>query len=216
MTRGYATMAQCTQYLRQVLRERNLSSLPPDHAIYSDRGLQFLQRRFHFCKGTSLFATSDDEIGLGSKDMREGDVLTILLGCDNAIVLQPCEDDQDGYRVIGNAFATHIMDAEPLLGQLPLDFESVRVLKEPNGYYLPAFRNKTDGSITYQDPPLPPLSPEWETLSGSSLTEPFNIDSPLAYRNDLTQEVLDYLRDPRMTANALKERGIDIETFKLV
>ncbi|KAF2163511.1 hypothetical protein M409DRAFT_26123 [Zasmidium cellare ATCC 36951] len=216
---GYATMDQCSRYLRQALQEHDLSSLDPkvaaDTLIWGQE-LLLAQRHFHFCQGRSLFTTIDGEIGVGPEQMREGDTLAILLGCQYAMVLRPSEVDRDCYRVIGNALCTHIMDAEPLLGPLPSEFECVQILNEGDGSYrMPAFKNRLDGSVTHRDPRLPPLPPEWETLSGTA-TQEFILHSPLAYRNSLTQAVLDFRRDPRMDADALKERGIEIETFTLV
>lgn len=216
----YPTMEQCSRYLRQALGQRDLSSLDPkvtDDTLIQGKELVYAQSHFGLCQGRSLFTTTDGEVGLGTQHMCKGDMLVILLGCRSATILRPSEIHHDCFRVVGTAFCTHIMDSEPLLGHLPEDFESILALSESDGSYTPAFRNKSDGSVTYQDPRLPPLSSEWETLTWKE-TQAYFIGQgpPLAYRNKSIQETLDYRKDPRMTADALKERGVNIETFQLV
>lgn len=211
----YATMDQCSRYLRQALEKHDVFSLDPSKIVLRDRELISTQRQFYVCRGRSLFTTMDDQVGLGPRDVREGDILVTVLGCEYAMVLRSNEVDPSRHHVIGTAVCTHIMDAEPLLGQLPSEFESVVVQQESTGVYSPAFKNKLDGSITYEDPRLPPLSPEWETLSKDD-SERYFAACPLAFRNKSTGDVRQYWRDPRMDADALEGRGVKIEDFKLV
>lgn len=106
------------------------------------------------------------------------------------------------------------MDGEAFLGKLPdgwcvqydISAESVRdkVL----------YKNLEAGTLVNTDPRLDkvPLPQEWEPLAWTR----GSIDPRICcrFRNKLTGELINY--DPRMTSEALKERGVNIKEIVLV
>lgn len=166
---------------------------------------------FFNCRGRSLFATEDGKIGLGPAAMQKGDVLAVLLGCPNVMVLRPLAD-QSHYQGIGTANCSGLMDGQAILGPLPDGVETVSVLNEDTGANLPAFKHTSTGEVTHNDPRLPPMSSEWKDVSADRTMS----NAPLCWQHETTGEWRSYLSDPRLDADALESRGVKLETFFLV
>ena len=116
-----------------------------------------------------------------------------------------------GYRVIGICYIHGLQDGEGILGPLPEQWK-VQFVTETNGVFVPRFVNTLTEEETVQDPRLGPLPEPWECLP--AVRTP---DDPLIfarYRNKKTGEVMN--SDPRMLPDALRARGVPLETFRLV
>ncbi|PPJ51527.1 hypothetical protein CBER1_09207 [Cercospora berteroae] len=173
----------------------------------------YVIKSFYNWRGRSLFTTSDGQLGLGPHNMQDEDCMAVLLGCPAVMILRPqAETNDNTYEVIGNAVCTGSMDGEALLDPLSEQHETVNVLNASSGAYRPAFRDKPTGEVLYEDPRLPPLSPKWKNVTAETNNE----DAPLCWRNQETNEWRHYLRDPRLDADALTDRGRNLQEFCLV
>ncbi|KAF2169450.1 hypothetical protein M409DRAFT_52689 [Zasmidium cellare ATCC 36951] len=197
------TFAQAERHVIAALWGIGPDILPPERAK--------IVMCFFNCRGRALFITEDGRIGLGPAAMQNGDVLAVLLGCPNIMVLRRLANEGH-YSVIGTAVCSGLMDGEAILGPLPDDVETVNVLNQDTGAHLPAFRHTGTGELTYKDPRLPSLRPGWKDVSGDRSLS----NAPLCWQHETTGEWRSYLRDPRLEVDALEERGVKLETFFLV
>jgi hypothetical protein len=113
-----------------------------------------------FCKGRAFYMTNDGIPGLAPLTAKEGDIITVILGCDSPIILRPTQDGS--YKFIGEAYCDGFMHGEALLGPLPDSFEAVwKYDYNPEcGYFRWAYRNKETGKFQPEDPRLSSLSLE--------------------------------------------------------
>jgi hypothetical protein len=164
-----------------------------------------------FCKGRALYMTDDGIPGLAPPTAKEGDIITVMLGCDSPIILRPTQDGS--YKFIGEAYCDGCMHGEALLGPLPDSFETVwRYDYNPEcGYFRWAYRNKETGKFQPEDPRLGPLPLEWSYGSHpeDEFWQAFVKDNPGNPR-----EVT--LWDPRLSSEALRRRGVPLRVFELV
>ena len=135
-------------------------------------------------------------------------MICVLLGSSAPVVLPPTPH---GYHVIGDCYLHGLNDATALLGPLPKPWRVILIRITAYSYRYVYFNSETREQ-TIQDPRLPPLGQEWEHVP-STRTK----DDPKVYerfRNLGTGEVLN--SDPRLRAEALEERGVGVERFRLV
>ena len=103
------------------LRTKHFSRVPHDFMP----GLSFSKRRAEYLRplltmlqlklaGRVLFITTEGYMGLCSVGVEEGDVVSIILGCDMPILLR--KRDESHRRVIGEAYVHGIMNGEALNG----------------------------------------------------------------------------------------------------
>jgi hypothetical protein len=107
-----------------------------------------------------------------------------------------------------------VMDDEPLLGPLPFSWRVQRVrfnISDLGGYSTRYWNSETNSSTT-EDPRLGSLPFPWERVNRSKTTaDPLTV---APHRNKLTGEEVNW--DPRMSPEALRARGVKLETFNLV
>ncbi len=77
----------------------------------------FNERVIKACNGRRLFRTQKGYVGLGPKDIRNGDIVSVLLGGQVPFILRKLEDT---YILIGESYIHGIMNGEALDGA---DFE---------------------------------------------------------------------------------------------
>jgi hypothetical protein len=131
-----------------------------------------------------------------------------MLGCDTPMLLRPTETGD--YNVVGACFIQGLMDGEGILGPLPPGL--VTRISSDQVQTVQHFDSTLTGETSVEDPRLPPLPAPWEQVD----LEPDD-DTPSFvkfFRNKQTGELV--TSDPRLLPVALKERGIQLETFRLV
>lgn len=127
------------------------------------------------------------------------------------------ETKNDDFLTVGPCYMPGLMLTEALLGEMPAPWE---VRFEGTSHSFPIeFYNRSTKELSREDPRLPPLSPEWERMErvspgdGRLLFEEFRFAFQ-EFRNKVTGEIISH--DPRMSPEALRQRGVKLETFRLV
>lgn len=160
------------------------------------------------CYGRSLIHCHNGTIGLAPRYAREGDRVTVWLGCDTAMVLRH-DKSKNRYRLIGEAIYDGAMDGSAFLGPLPDGYQLVLTeVEEYNQEYSAwgwRFVNKKLGIVVAEDPRLEgiQLPKGWSgsrTMKGE-------------FVNDETGEKTMY--DPRFTDEILEARVFK-EVFELI
>jgi len=113
--------------------------------------------------------------------------------------------------VVGECFVYGMMDGETLLGPFPSPW-SVHVQQDLRGLNQPMYWNSETKSYQQDDPRLGELPACWEKVEREKTSDDPHLFSP--HRNKLTGEVIN--SDPRVFPEALKERGVDLQMFRLV
>jgi hypothetical protein len=182
-----------------------LSGKPHSIKDQSRDGRLFLQSVGTHAVGRSLVTTSTGHIGLVPDDTRVGDRVCILLGCNSSFILRALSDDS--WLVVGACYIHSLANGEALIGPFSSQNDWVRRLA-PDGAYFPVFRDQQTGEMTPHHPRAGPLPPEW-ALRDHDMHEFYE-----GYVNIETWEQSYF--DPRLTSEALRERGVPMRTFKLV
>ncbi|PMD34449.1 HET-domain-containing protein [Hyaloscypha variabilis F] len=161
----------------------------------------------------AFFWTIEGYIGIGPKEMQpELDIICVLLGCNLPIVLRPTARGQ--FQVVGECYVHGLSDAEALLGPLPKDWEIEIHVDSANGVGWPIFVRKPTDTRTWQDPRLPRLPPGWEGIPHPELSS--GTTGPLfnRFKSTITNETTEF--DPRLSPEALEERGVKLQRFQLI
>lgn len=150
-------------------------------------------------------------LGIGPKSAKAGDMVTVFLGCDSAMILGPT-GVRDEYRLVREANCDGIWDGEALLGPLPSNFAFVDKNSENMKAYYAAFMNYETRNLQFKDPRLTnvPLPAGW-----SIYHEPKD-EERIWFQDEKSGVILARDHDPRMTPESLRARGIPIQTFNLV
>lgn len=143
----------------------------------------------------SFFCTEEGHIGLGPIGIKPGDVISILLGCNRAIVLRPCSDDK--FQVVGPTYIHGLNEAQGLLGPIPEPWEIK--LDDSSGR---TYSNRKTGKRTPDDPRMQALPADWSKLDDGK------------FRHNDSGQVRD--QDPRWTTQGLERRGVTLRTFNLI
>jgi hypothetical protein len=136
------------------------------------------------------------------------DIVVIVLGCSNPLVLRPIEDSS--YQLIGESYVHGLDDAIRLLGALPRPWK-VMADSGPGLRGIFRFFNPDTGETTAEDPRLE-LSAKWERIE-----KEIDADDPEHYdffKHKETGEVINY--DPRLEPEALEAKGVQLTWFSLV
>lgn len=136
-----------------------------------------------------------------------------MLGCQNPVIFR--KDESGNFRLIGECYLHGVDDGNALFpGQTLGKSWAVQRFHENTGYYnLFGFTNLETGERSYEDPRLGPLPEGWSRLPERDRTD----DDPETFQefqNQFTGEIM--ASDPRLTAEALRQRGVKLETFALV
>ena len=172
-----------------------------------------------------LFTTSEGYLGVSAKGLRESklkcsdhlwslptvliskldDEVSVILGCDFPMVLRPRASN--GYEVVGPCFVHGLMLGEAL--KPPLEPPWKDVLPVVRGWALSYFIDVRTGELLKNDPRLGLLPTDWEEVT---TLDPFL--PPFVFKNKENGHIS--MNDPRMSAEAIKQRGIVLETFELM
>ncbi|EME89157.1 uncharacterized protein MYCFIDRAFT_86238 [Pseudocercospora fijiensis CIRAD86] len=158
---------------------------------------------------TKFFTTDTGHIGFGPIDMQAGDQICLLLGFFTPLLIRKTEGGDRQFRVLDWAFVHGVMDGEALLGPLPEGWTVHYRQKE--GRWSARFVDAA-GNEYLDDPRLGPLPRVWRR-SEIQITadDPIHVDY---FENSETGEIINY--DPRMSADAFKQRATKLETIRLV
>jgi hypothetical protein len=117
------------------------------------------------CQGRSFYVADNGACGLAPLAAKQGDIVTVLLGCDTAMILHPNADGS--YKLVGAAYCDGFGTGEALLGPLPDSFEVVWKNDENvAGYQLRrAYMHTETGKFQVEDPRKGSLPPGWEIRS---------------------------------------------------
>jgi hypothetical protein len=161
-----------------------------------------------FANEKSVCKTSNGRVILAPKTTRSGDVVTVLLGCPNLMVLRSTEDSS--FKVVGEAYCDEFSYGEVLMGPIPAPFKVVLRWNEDEQSYYPVFLNSEAYSFQTEDPRLShiPLPLGWRKRRHRK-EEWYH-----RFVNDITGEGMS--GDPRLSTEALRERGVDIQALNLV
>jgi hypothetical protein len=128
------------------------------------------------------------------------------------MLLRPSSKHAGSFEIVGECHVHGIMDGESLLGPLPHGWE---VRSEPTAgtrEWAPHYWNSSTKILSAQDPRLGKMPPDWESTSQERTPDDPIMCAP--HRNKVTGTVLN--SDPRLLPEALKDRGVNLETFRLV
>ena len=197
-----ARLNQCQELVHRILD----SQYQYDGQLLSASDNSFLNSVVFFCSSRSLFSTTKGHLGLGPAEARAGDLVTVLLGCDSAMILRPVENGQ--YQVVGESYCHGVADGEALLGTLSNGWEVRRRIIDFDHSCWWFYLNPETGKGQVEDPRLGPLPKKWRKKS-------HDYENFWAiFVNDETGE--EAWRDPRLKPEALVERGIELRVFDLV
>ncbi|KAF2491615.1 HET-domain-containing protein [Lophium mytilinum] len=161
--------------------------------------------------GGRFLTTREGYIGLGPMAAQPGDYVCVLLGSNDQMLLRP--HPAGSFQVVGSVYVHGLSDATALLGPIPAPW-TVHVDDDDAGEYRHRFFNSITGQhhSLSEDPRLEPLPPEWEHVPRDRTAE----DPPVfeTFRNKMTGEEMN--SDPRMLPDALRKRGVPLQTFQLV
>ena len=113
--------------------------------------------------------------------------------------------------MVGKCFVASLLDSVGILGPLPdtwtVQYRACEVTHRSRPYYV----NRATEEKTFSDPRLGPLE-GWETFD--TLEEGESQHTIAAFRNTETGHSMN--SDPRLSAEALRDRHVPITSFRLV
>jgi hypothetical protein len=159
-------------------------------------------------KGRQLFTTKGGHIGLCPHSTKPDDQISVVLGCPAPLILRPSADGR--YQIVGECYVLGFMAGEALLGPLPNHYDRI-VQIDASGFEYNAYIDRQIGKIYVQDPRLGPLPGNWRI-------KPHTKDYLWSwFVNDKTGEGHDgNALDPRLTAQALRDRRVSLQLFEFV
>ncbi|KAF4633144.1 hypothetical protein G7Y89_g4978 [Cudoniella acicularis] len=121
--------------------------------LIDDRDIQlYLNKAQWCCTRRSLISTSNGLLGLAPKATQVGDIVCVLLGCTNPLVMRRTTENSNRYEVVGECYVDSIMRGEAFLGPLPEGITQVTKFDEQLGYDRQAFLNHHTSKIQFVDP----------------------------------------------------------------
>ncbi|KAI0805557.1 heterokaryon incompatibility protein-domain-containing protein [Xylaria sp. FL0064] len=161
--------------------------------------------------GRKLIRCDNGYIGIGPAVVTTGDLICVLLGHENPVVLR--RQVSNNYTLVGVCYLHGISDGDALLGPLLKPWRVQRFLDASGQFGICRFFNEETRTLQDEDPRLEPLGSEWERLEGRLRTA----EDPQVFqefRHRVTGEV--HKSDPRLSPDALRKRGVSLEIFSLI
>lgn len=151
---------------------------------------------------------------MGSLLISPGDVICVVLGCDFPVLLRPSEDNT--WKFLSDCYVWDLEATQGLLGPLPSLWQA-QLFYDPVTEHrsYTRYHNPETGELTVEDPRLEPLV-GWQRVSVEELGRDLTGDDPEVYdffRNMEDGRIVN--SDPRLEPEALKSRGVNLETFVL-
>ncbi|PMD40264.1 hypothetical protein L207DRAFT_565768 [Hyaloscypha variabilis F] len=173
----------------------------------------FIGHVIRACYGRACFTTMEGYIGVGPTSTKIGDIICVLLGCAVPLVLRPIREGK--FSVVGECYCDELMNGAALLGPLPKEVDFVHTWVQERGVYRPAYINRRNGKVQGEDPRLAghALPPGWriEEHSEDGVNRSFVEEN----HNGTEKRWADW-EDPRMRAEELRKRGVDVVSFDLI
>ncbi|KAF5543892.1 heterokaryon incompatibility protein [Fusarium mexicanum] len=162
----------------------------------------------------AMVTTERGSIGLSCTFAKPGDVICVVLGCDFPVLLRPC--DNNNWKFLSDCYVWDLEATQGLLGPLPSPWQA-QLFYDPVAEHrsYTRYHNPEPGELTAEDPRLKPLV-GWQRVSLEELGRDLTGDDPEVYdffRNIEDGRIVD--SDPRLEPEALKSRGVNLETFIL-
>jgi hypothetical protein len=198
------TLHEAEEFIQQLLIDED-PEVSASYKVWYDSNLKRQQPgRF--------FVTDKGLLGCGASGLKSGDNIAVLLGYDYPVILRPVssENSPTQFQHIGPAYVHGIMEGQAILGALPSPWTLV-VLRTICGAQF-WFHNSETGESQLEDPRLDGLPSEWEPIQKEDEARLSYIVQH--YRNRLTGEIIN--SDPRLLPEALRARGVKLETLILV
>ena len=166
--------------------------------------------------GRCFLKTTKGYTGLGLQGVRPGDIICVFLGCNTPMVLRPSSEVEGAFEVIGAAYIDEFSEAQALLGPLPGYISFRYQYNEGTKTFRAAYLDERTQETTLNDPRLGPMPPGWrvkrypeENARGIYETMDHEVGQV-----EPTWETT--YHDPRLTPEALRKRGVNLQTFRLV
>jgi hypothetical protein len=170
-----------------------------------------------YLPGCGLFTTDDGYIGLCQPDRRPGDCICVVLGYKTLLLLRPLSGDGAYYQLFGECYVHGLMFGDGVLRVIPSSWRRKVVDIQEHEFTM----WERDGVGTLEDPRLGRLPFEWRRRYLTADDKP--VDDPFENDGTHTRLVLEDPKtgdwaweDPRLTPEAFKARGVDIQEFFLV
>ncbi|KAI1746970.1 heterokaryon incompatibility protein-domain-containing protein [Xylaria castorea] len=160
--------------------------------------------------GMRFMRCNDGFIGLGPTETQPDDLICILLGYESPVVLR--KHNGGNYKFVGPCYLHGASDGSALLGSLPTPWRVQRFPNSTGHYVVCKFFNPDTGVLCDEDPRLEPLGDHWERLDLRDRTA----DDPelfQEFRHKSTGKIIKF--DPRLSPEALRKRGVALETIVL-
>ena len=133
----------------------------------------------------------------------------VLLGLRNLLLLRLHPSQENQFEVVGQANMHGLMYGEGLLGPVPEPYEAAWTTGPSSGKLYFGFLNRETKEWQVDDPRLGPLPDDWTKIVHET-SQQWNV-----YLNKDTEE-RESRFDPRMTAEELTKRGVELEEFHLI
>lgn len=95
-----------------------LESLFPEQTDIIEWELETATHAIKAVQSMKIFTTADGKLGLGMRDLRDGDFIAILRGCNIPTILREC---RGGYQLIGMSYVDGVMFGEVFEESLTLE-----------------------------------------------------------------------------------------------
>jgi hypothetical protein len=175
---------------------------------WSIGAIKLLREIETMAKGRSFLKSDSGQFGLGINASKPGDSIVVLLGCNSPMIIRHSHEVEGAFEIIGPAYVDGFSEAQAVLGQLPKDFTFRYQYNHTQERFQPTYVNASTGLADTDDPRLEPLDYKWRVVRYPGENNPgeySDFETPLIIT-----------RDPRLTSEALKKRGIKVERFRLV
>lgn len=195
-----ANRQQALEFVTHLLANPDLDA---DEISANDR--MYIDRVSNRLCGRSVYRTETGNFGLACNSIKHGDLVVVLMGCSSAMILRPCIGNT--YGVVGQSFYHGYMYGEALLGPIPDTHRAVWQM-DTNGSLCIAFLEVASGVAQVDDPRLGLLPEKWEICRHDEM----HLINKFVHLE--TGE--ETWSDPRLTPQALEERGARFQLFDLV
>ncbi|KAL8923008.1 MAG: hypothetical protein Q9208_004820 [Pyrenodesmia sp. 3 TL-2023] len=204
-TNHFLSVSESVDLLRDILTLDADSD--EEHPIFSNREVGNIIQKI---RGRAFFITNEGHMGTAPDGVRPGDHVCILLGCYSPIIIRTTDNDQ--HQVVGEAYIHGFEDAKAILGSLPPPWRAIIKGDDTFGRPLHRYLNLNTGEVAAEDPRLDILPPPWvRWVYERAPDDPALFE---VFRNTATGETMK--SDPRLSAEALKARGVQLKTFDLI
>jgi hypothetical protein len=193
-----------------------------DHLECSEKYERVLLSRLavavrRYLAGRSFFLTEEGLFGVCPQFSKCGDRVAVMLGWDSPLVLRPIiVDSMNCFLVIGESYVEELMCNEAFLGPITEEWSIIPFFNDRDEVFI----EYAHENIRTQQDPRAPLPSGWRYMYGSP-EEPQEIEADneenmtgVWFENVVTGEKTNF--DPRLTPEALRQRGVEVQELVLI